>query len=268
MMSLNLVQQRQRELEEQNWVRRAHTKLHKFDFSQTTLDKHLARDGEALNLIFWGSEGLPTDFFVIPYLAIRHMFQEEYLARDNRKRWTGLINANVLSISHCPIRLDVGAYYGNPALLSLRKITSAVTGETEVENDYAIENRLAEVRIRLKQSVFRGRVLARYQSRCCISGIEETSLLVASHVVPWAARVETRLDPANGVCLFVLYDELFDQGYLAFQDDMDVIITPRLPSLSSGLQRLLLPLGGRRASCVAPPKPEYLAYHRTNIFLS
>src|SRR6266853_5394924 len=51
--------------------------------------------------------------------------------------------------------------------------------------------REAIVRLRVNQSFFRRRVLSAYQFRCCVTGLSVRSLLVASHIVPWA------VDPAN-----------------------------------------------------------------------
>ncbi len=138
----------------------------------------------------------------------------------------------------------------------------------EQENDYAIENRKVEIKQRVKQSLFCQRVLANFDSRCCISGITEPELLIASHIIPWAKRVDCRLDPANGLCLSVLYDQLFDEGFITFDDELRVIITPYTATLSGRLQQELRAIEGKRAfqSLTVAIKPEYLAYHRENVF--
>jgi predicted restriction endonuclease len=83
----------------------------------------------------------------------------------------------------------------------------------EDSNDYAIENAKREISVRIRQSKFRKDVLRNFNSKCCLTGISQPDLLVASHIIPWADKVEKRLDPKNGLCLFHLYDKLFDIGY-------------------------------------------------------
>src|SRR5439155_7882843 len=112
--------------------------------------------------------------------------------------------------------IDVGAFYGNVA---------ALTSPGEVEplsvadaNDYAIENRKIEIEQRQKQSLFRKRVMQNFQGRCCLSGINEEELLVAGHIVPWARRIDTRLDPTNALLLYCPYDRLSAKGFIPFED--------------------------------------------------
>jgi hypothetical protein len=112
--------------------------------------------------------------------------------------------------------------------------TSRVLVATDDQNDYAIEDRKAEIKQRVKQSVFRERVLANFGYQCCLSDVSERDLLVASHVVPWSVRIDSRLDPSNGLCLFSVYDALFDSGYITFGDDLRVITTTTKVSCQVG----------------------------------
>lgn len=135
------------------------------------------------------------------------------------------------------------------------------------KNEYSIEDRIAEVKQRLKQSVFRQRVLENFEGRCCLSGITESNLLIASHITPWKDRVDSRLDPRNGLCLSRSYDALFDNGYISFLDNLEVIVTPRIDVSSEPLQQLLRSLIGRVARQPVKHKilSEYLAFHRETI---
>ena len=164
---------------------------------------------------------------------------------------------------NCPIYIDVGMYFGNPHLLTQ---TDAITDD--VENDYAIENRLVEIQVRVKQSVFRKKVLSNFENACCVSGISESELIVASHIIPWSHRIETRLDPANGLLLFSSYDKLFDQGYITFNNNLKIIITSKTPNFSGELQILLKSIENKNAVNPKkyPIKSEYLEYHRDVIF--
>jgi predicted restriction endonuclease len=70
------------------------------------------------------------------------------------------------------------------------------------------------VRQRRGQRFFRLSVLASYRSTCCISGVTDPRLLIASHIVPWRDDERARLDPRNGLCLSSLHDRLFDAGII------------------------------------------------------
>jgi putative restriction endonuclease len=72
----------------------------------------------------------------------------------------------------------------------------------------------AWVSVRLNQARFRRAVLASYGQRCCITGLSEPRLLVASHIVPWAEDTRNRLNPHNGLCLSALHDRAFDLGLI------------------------------------------------------
>jgi hypothetical protein len=135
------------------------------------------------------------------------------------------------------------------------------------ETEARIEATKAELVRRLKQSKFRKQVLHNFRHQCCLTGISEPDLLVASHIVPWKDREDSRLDPMNGLCLSTLYDRLFDQGYITFSDELTVISTPRSSQLSDALRKVLDDIEGKQAS--GPRRPintEYLAHHRRLIF--
>jgi putative restriction endonuclease len=70
------------------------------------------------------------------------------------------------------------------------------------------------VRVRVNQSIFRTIVLANYNNACCITGINNRELLVASHIVPWSKDEHNRLNPMNGLCLNALHDKAFDKGLI------------------------------------------------------
>jgi hypothetical protein len=196
------------------------------------------------------------------------MFRDEYLAprgEDQKRRWIGTIRDNKLRVTNCPVVFDAGEFFSNPYFLE--SPVSQPPPEA-VLNDYAIENRRIEINARLKQSVFRQRVLANFGGRCCLSGVNELELLTASHIVPWAVRVDSRLDPANGLCLNTGYDALFDRGIITFSNDLVVIIPDDLSKFSRPVRAVLEFIRGKRATFpkTFPIKPEYLEYHREKIF--
>ncbi len=78
------------------------------------------------------------------------------------------------------------------------------------------------------QSLFRRMVLASYDSQCAISGISHESLLVASHIDPWASNIKERLNPSNGICLCNLLDAAFENGLIAIGDHLEILVSGRL----------------------------------------
>lgn len=101
---------------------------------------------------------------------------------------------------------------------------------------------------------------------CPITMINEESLLIASHIKPWAVSDSIeRVDPNNGFILSPLYDKLFDRGYITFSDDKRVSISDWLSrqvrdriGIKENQMFQFLPMNDARA--------KYLEYHRTTVF--
>jgi hypothetical protein len=101
---------------------------------------------------------------------------------------------------------------------------------------------------------------------CPITMINEESLLIASHIKPWAVSSLTeRIDPNNGFILSPLYDKLFDRGYITFSDDKRVSISNWLSrqvkdriGIKENQLFQFLPMNDSRA--------RYLEYHRCTVF--
>ena len=132
------------------------------------------------------------------------------------------------------------------------------------------ENRIREVKTRVNQNVFRQIVLANYDGKCGLSGIDVPELLIASHIKPWADDVENRLNPENGICLSALYDKAFDKGLMSFLDDMTAIFSDRLENNvgKDYFDQYFEPVRGKKL--ITPkkyhPNPEFLEWHRDCIF--
>ncbi|MBK9289278.1 MAG: HNH endonuclease [Flavobacteriales bacterium] len=86
----------------------------------------------------------------------------------------------------------------------------------------------ASVKVRRGQRYFRQAVLNAYQGRCVITGIAVRELLVASHIIPWNAAEEHRLDTQNGIALNALHDKAFDRGLITFDTELRLMCAPSL----------------------------------------
>lgn len=138
------------------------------------------------------------------------------------------------------------------------------------EADYTGETRTTIVTQRIKQDFFRRAVLASYRGRCCMSGLSEPRLLIASHIVPWSKDPKNRLNPSNGLCLSSIHDRAFDQGLMTLSDDLKVIVSGELRySKDPFISAVLAPLHKEQIALPErfAPKAEFLAHHRDAIFI-
>lgn len=162
------------------------------------------------------------------------------------------------------------------AMLSLETGTTTTpapsprqANESEI-HDYHGGERLAQVKTRIGQQLFRKRVLSNYGERCCVTGLEEPALLVASHIRPWKTAAEHRLNPSNGLCLSNLHDKAFDMGLISFNDSLEMLLSPRIKKLKSAISDInFAQYEGKQIHLpdAYPPDLSQMAYHREHIFL-
>jgi putative restriction endonuclease len=85
--------------------------------------------------------------------------------------------------------------------------------------------------VRVNQSLFRKMVLTNFNNKCCITGITQPELIVASHILPWSKDKGNRLNPKNGLALNYLHDKAFDCGLLTVTEDLKIKISPNFTNL-------------------------------------
>lgn len=126
--------------------------------------------------------------------------------------------------------------------------------------------RLQTIKTRIGQRAFRDIVLTIYQNRCCLTGIDLPEVNRASHIIGWAERAETRMDPRNGLCLSATYDAAFDRKLITFDDDYRMVLSKtirdRVPNET--LKAHFLSREGQRIEMPSRlfPLKEYLDHHR------
>ena len=136
--------------------------------------------------------------------------------------------------------------------------------------DYSAETRRVVTEQRIKQNFFRRAVLSSYRGRCCMSGLSESRLLIASHIVPWGKDKANRLNPSNGLCLSAIHDRAFDQGLITLSDDCRIVLSKALSENHDDfVAQVLIPLGGRQIEVPErfAPNPAFLAHHRAEVFV-
>lgn len=136
----------------------------------------------------------------------------------------------------------------------------------ENESSINITERDMIIKARIGQGRFREQLLDKY-GKCLITGIVTPELLVASHIKPWRASKNNnkeRLSVENGLLLSSLYDKMFDNGYISFNDKMQIIISDKLNEHDKALLNI-----DTTIKYIENPSDEmlgYMNYHRKYIF--
>lgn len=153
----------------------------------------------------------------------------------------------------------------NPDVLEHRQIVlEDQMIEKEIEAKQLVgEDRTAVVKARINQSVFRERLMRKY-GKCFLCGVDEESLLIASHIKPWTdSNPEERVDEYNGLLLCPNHDKLFDRGYISFDDDGRIMISKVL----SENNRVFLNINSDNSIEMDDITKSYMKYHREKVFI-
>lgn len=117
---------------------------------------------------------------------------------------------------------------------------------------------------RVGQDIFRASLIDYWQGRCPLTGITDTALLRASHIVPWKACSSDaeRLDVHNGLLLSALWDAAFDRGLVTFDDEGQPQLSPALSDVARAELRWQGPIA------LTNKHRRQLAWHRVNLFVA
>jgi len=122
------------------------------------------------------------------------------------------------------------------------------------------------VMARRGQGLFKQRVM-QLERACRITGVTKEAHLRASHCKPWRdSSNEERLDGENGLLLTPTMDHLFDQGFIGFEGNGDLIISP-VAHLESLTRMGLSPSEKRNVGTFSSGQRSYLEYHRDEVLL-
>src|SRR3990167_3618436 len=144
------------------------------------------------------------------------------------------------------------------------------TDELLAPEDYTGETRRVLTEQRIKQNFFRRAVMSSYRGRCCMSGLSELRLLIASHIVPWSKDKANRLNPSNGLCLSAIHDKAFDKGLITLTDDFKIVVSDELKRRDEPFVKdVLLPLIGKQIELPERfmPSVAFVSHHRTVLFV-
>ncbi len=138
--------------------------------------------------------------------------------------------------------------------------------ESTIRDDRAIPEteRLALIQARRGQGQFRANV-QRIEQACRVTKVDRAEHLVASHTKPWRdSSNDERLDGENGLLLTPTIDHLFDKGFISFENDGDLIISPVADPTS--LTKMGLALERRvNVGAFSTGQRRFLDYHRESV---
>lgn len=155
------------------------------------------------------------------------------------------------------------------------------TVEQRITADRTLDDtvRRSVIQARRGQGRFRSNV-EKIEHCCRLTGVSNPTLLIASHIKPWrlCTSADERLDGANGLLLTPDADLLFDRGFISFENDGEVLVSPRVDR--DDLRRLGLnhlnwdqagfaDAGGATWGMkeLAAAQISYMAQHRVNVFV-
>ena len=126
------------------------------------------------------------------------------------------------------------------------------------------------IKIRVNQNNFRQRILASYNEKCCITGLSIPSLLIASHIIPWAKNEQERLNPRNGLCLNSIHDKAFDKGLITLRTDYKIKLSKEILVRKQDISVQNFFLKYENQPIVLPdrylPSIDFLDWHYINVF--
>jgi len=127
--------------------------------------------------------------------------------------------------------------------------------------------RTAIVTARRGQGKFKEQVM-KIETRCRVTHVDRIEHLRASHIRPWRDCEDhrQRLDGSNGLLLTPSIDHLFDRGFISFENNGELLISP--VAHRDSLQRMGVETDHLvRVGTFTTDQKNYLDYHREQVFL-
>lgn len=147
------------------------------------------------------------------------------------------------------------------------KYSSILKGTENIKG----ENKIREVRTRVNQNLFRRIIMATYNNTCCITGLKNTSLLVAGHISPWGEDEANRLNFQNGIAINSLHDKAFEYGLITITPDYSIKVSSVLFSQRANPEVENFFLKFHNKPMYLPtrynPDPKFLEYHNNERFI-
>lgn len=102
-------------------------------------------------------------------------------------------------------------------------LENAIDNENLALLDVETSNIQGLARQRRGMTLLRKKTLLNYRCTCALCDVNDAGLLVASHISRWADHVSARGLLSNVICFCTFHDKLFENGYFAMDDGLNVI---------------------------------------------
>lgn len=224
----------------------------------------------------WSDEGwlVPVDFQENEYPIrpkdliddLRPMLASKYAPLQDSGNGNQVVYLAEISAEMAKYMLDKLGIEPTGATPQPSAITeSAEDAESELKGrtDIGPTFRHQLIKARRGQGIFKRNVL-RLEKRCRVTGVNDPTFLIASHIKPWSVSSdEEKLDGCNGLVLAPHIDWMFDKGWISFSDVGSLLVSSDLPAAVADAWRL--------SHTIAPApfskqQAAYLAFHRGKIF--
>lgn len=195
------------------------------------------------------SDGYRNRYFKIPYDVDEFKYVMDYFLRYD-ENW---LNRGIETVIDTAEQEDV---------LKAQLDNSVDEIDKEIETKQLQgEEREALIKVRVNQSVFRKLLMRRY-THCCLCDVDDESLLVASHIKPWAKSSHAeKVDVNNGLLLCPNHDKLFDRGYISFDNGGHIVISDELSKNCA----ISMNIKNDMQIELSNDNIKYMEYHRNNV---
>ena len=157
------------------------------------------------------------------------------------------------------------AYESESLIAKFAKRNIESVAGIDVSNLPEGKERLAIIKQRVNQAFFRSAVICSYDFKCCISGVGNSELLEACHIVDWSEDKVNRSNPENGLCLNSLFHKAYDKHLIAITPDYYIIISDKMIEKTEDEAFKDYLLGLQNKKLILPnrfyPNRDFLDYH-------
>ncbi len=187
-------------------------------------------------------------------------------------RTLGLPNISYLSVLKLKDRNKNILFYFKMFIDYKTDLVSYVFKEEEKQEERIYESdnlsdktKSSLINARIGQGEYRKKLLLECPF-CPFTMVSDERLLVASHIKPWVLSDDKeKIDPKNGFLFTPTFDRLFDRGFISFDDDKTLLVSPWISPMN---QKRLGIYNGKRIDTlpIDDKRKEYLKFHREYIF--
>ena len=133
-------------------------------------------------------------------------------------------------------------------------------------SDVEATSAIGTTRLRRGMQALRMANLRNYQHQCALCDIDDENLLITSHIARWADKPDARGHLSNVICMCRMHDTLFENGYFAISDSMQVCWRNGVKSQAISIWRERC-TSEFRLPTIKAPDVRYLQEHRNRVGL-